>query len=75
MRCYRPLVCIIITVVIIPIYISVFKFCWSVNNFIFIYLLTNDQIGGDINTQGSGLISSGQSGYLVITPFKLADRE
>ncbi|XP_042870238.1 surfeit locus protein 1-like [Penaeus japonicus] len=32
-------------------------------------------IGGDINTQGSGLISSGQSGYLVITPFKLADRD
>ncbi|XP_069992145.1 surfeit locus protein 1 [Penaeus vannamei] len=31
-------------------------------------------VRGDIDTQGSGLISSGQSGYLVITPFKLADR-
>lgn len=32
-------------------------------------------VGGDIDTQGSGLISSGQSGYLVVTPFKLADRD
>lgn len=31
-------------------------------------------VSGDIKTEGSGLISSGQSGYLVITPFKLADR-
>ncbi|XP_068205585.1 surfeit locus protein 1 [Palaemon carinicauda] len=32
-------------------------------------------VGGDVHESGSGLISSGQSGYLVITPFKLADRD
>lgn len=33
------------------------------------------QIDGDVQQAGSGLISSGQSGFLVITPFKLANRE
>ncbi|KAG7172788.1 Surfeit locus protein 1-like [Homarus americanus] len=33
------------------------------------------RVGGDVHEAGSGLISSGQSGYLVVTPFKLADRE
>ncbi|KAK8738640.1 hypothetical protein OTU49_003985 [Cherax quadricarinatus] len=32
-------------------------------------------VGGDVHEAGSGLISSGQSGYLVITPFKLIDRD
>ncbi|XP_042215336.1 surfeit locus protein 1-like isoform X2 [Homarus americanus] len=32
-------------------------------------------VGGDVHEAGSGLISSGQSGYLVVTPFKLADRD
>lgn len=32
-------------------------------------------ISGDVQQSGSGLISSGQSGYLVITPFKLAERD
>jgi len=32
-------------------------------------------VSGDVKQQGSGLISSGRSGYLVITPFKLADRD
>jgi len=32
-------------------------------------------VSGDIKQEGSGLISTGQSGYLVITPFKLADRD
>merc|ERR1712142_405700 len=32
-------------------------------------------VSGDIQQEGSGLISTGQSGYLVITPFKLADRD
>ncbi|XP_045591886.1 uncharacterized protein [Procambarus clarkii] len=31
-------------------------------------------VSGDVHEAGSGLISSGQSGYLVITPFKLIDR-
>lgn len=35
----------------------------------------NVQVSGDVQQSGSGLISSGQSGYLVITPFKLAGRE
>ncbi|KAG0721145.1 Surfeit locus protein 1 [Chionoecetes opilio] len=33
------------------------------------------QVGGDVNQVGSGLISTGQSGFLVVTPFKLADRD
>ncbi|XP_064091211.1 surfeit locus protein 1-like [Macrobrachium nipponense] len=32
-------------------------------------------VGGDVYEGGSGLISSGQSGYLVLTPFKFADRD
>lgn len=32
-------------------------------------------VAGDVNQAGSGLISSGQSGFLVITPFKMADRD
>lgn len=32
-------------------------------------------VEGDVSQSGSGLISSGQSGFLVITPFKLADRD
>ncbi|KAK4303313.1 hypothetical protein Pmani_024656 [Petrolisthes manimaculis] len=32
-------------------------------------------VGGDVKQAGSSLISSGQSGYLVVTPFKLADRD
>lgn len=32
-------------------------------------------VGGDVQEAGSGLISSGQSGYLVVTPFKFADRD
>ncbi|XP_076057111.1 surfeit locus protein 1 [Oratosquilla oratoria] len=30
-------------------------------------------VAGDVDQSGGGLISSGQSGYLVITPFKLAN--
>lgn len=32
-------------------------------------------IRGDVQQAGSGLISSGQSGFLVVTPFKLLDRD
>ncbi|KAK7074940.1 Surfeit locus protein 1 [Halocaridina rubra] len=32
-------------------------------------------VGGDVHQAGGGLISSSETGFLVITPFKLADRD